>query len=90
MKTAALLREKFFTKNNASMARLEKNRTRIAIEALCEKNLVEFGDVLTFEALPNALNSTLEVIEERALTSKYEFEQVSETLFRVRQKEISI
>lgn len=90
MKTIALLKDKYSSKGNSSSARLDKNRVRIAIEFLCEKYLVEFGDVLTFESLPKALNSTVSVIEERVLTSKYEFEQLSETLFRVRLKEISI
>ena len=79
-----------FKKENVSFERLEKNRIRAAIEKQCEEHLQDFDDVFTFEALPRAIDNTLLVIEEPALTSKYDFEQISATLFRVRLKELDI
>lgn len=90
MKFVNLLVHKMTKKDNASHERLEKSKVRVAIESLCEQYLVNFDDVLTFEALPSALDNTLELIEEQVLTNKYEFEQISDTLFRVRLKEINV
>lgn len=90
MKFFKVLRNKLSKNENINREQLEKSRVRVAIESLCEQYLVNFDDVLTFEVLPRALDNTLELIEEQALTNKYEFEQISETLFRVRLKEINI
>lgn len=90
MKSAKILFSRLFTKDKTSGERLEKNRVRNAIENLCQTYLVDFDDILTFEALPSVLDSTLAVIEEPALTAKYDFAQVSETLFQVRLKDLGI
>ena len=90
MKTFDILKDKFFNKDKGSSERLEKNRVRVAIEGACSEFLTDFNSVLTFEALPNALDGTLAVIEEPSLTAKYDFYQVSETIFQVRLKEINL
>lgn len=90
MKFISLLVSKASKKDSTSHERLEKSKVRVAIESICEQYLVNFNDVLTFEALPSALDNTLELIEEQALTNKYEFEQISDTLFRVRLKEVNV
>lgn len=87
MSTFSLLREKFLSRKKTNAVRLEDNKVRVAIENACREYLLDSGDVLTFEAQPNALDSTLEVIEEPSLTAKYEFYQISETEFQVRMKE---
>ena len=46
--------------------------------------------MLTFEALPNALDNTIAVITEKELNSKYEFIQEDETIFSVRLRELDI
>lgn len=90
MKSIKILFERIFVKDKTSGERLEKNKVRNAIESLCQTYLLDYDDTLTFEALPNALDSTLAVIEEPALTSKYDFVQESETLFKVRLKDLGI
>lgn len=90
MKTLEILKDKFFNKDKATSERLEKNRVRVAIEGACNEYLTDFNSVLTFEALPNALDGTLAVIEEPNLTAKYDFYQVSETIFQVRLREINL
>ena len=90
MKSIKILFERVFVKDKTSGERLEKNKVRNAIESLCQTYLLDYDDTLTFEALPNALDSTLAVIEEPALTSKYDFVQESETLFKVRLKDLGI
>ena len=90
MKTAKILLERLFSKDKTGGALLEKTKVRNAIESMCQVYLVDFDDTLTFEALPEALDSTLAVIEEPSLTSKYDFTQISETLFQVRLKDLNM
>lgn len=90
MKSVKIIFERLFAKDKSSGERLERNRVRNAIENLCQTYLLDFDDTLTFEALPSALDNTLAVIEEPALTAKYDFAQVSETLFQARLKDLGI
>lgn len=85
-----LLTTKFLKKEKKSSTLLEKNKVRSAIENICKEYLVDFDDVLTFEALPNALDNTIAVITEKELNSKYEFIQEDETIFSVRLRELDI
>lgn len=73
-----------------STEKFEINRVRATIEKYCEKYLKDSDDIFTFEALPSALDATIDVVESRSFQEKYEFEQVSETCFRVRQRELDI
>lgn len=91
MKSWTTLKHKFFHKEKRkSVALLEKSKVRSAIESMCKEYLLDYDDVLTFEALPNALDNTLAVITEPALTSKYEFGQLDQTIFCVSLREIDI
>lgn len=76
--------------DNTSTDRLEKNRVRSTLEDMCSKYLTEPESILEFEALPNALPFVISVLEEPVFLEKYEFEQVSETLFQIREKEIQL
>ena len=88
MKSTKIILERLFNKDKSSGEHLEKNRVRNAIEDICKTYLLDFDDVLTFEALPGALDNTLAVIEEPDLVSKYDFVQVSQTLFQARLKDL--
>lgn len=90
MESIPLLMSKFFKKDKKGGTLLEKNKVRSAIENICKEYLVDFDDVLTFEALPNALDNTLAVITEPELNAKYEFYQESETIFCVRLRELDL
>jgi hypothetical protein len=63
---------------------------RKAIEDLCDKYLLDFEDVLTFEALPKAINSTIEIITEKRFRDKYECVQIEPTLFSIMLKEVEL
>lgn len=76
--------------DNTSTDRLEKSRVRSTLEDMCAKYLTEPESILEFEALPNALPFVISVLEEPVFLEKYEFEQVSETLFQIREKEIQL
>lgn len=89
-KSVPLIKAKLFKNTRGTSQRLEKNKVRASIEAMCQEYLKDYNDVLTFEALPNAIDATLEVIEEPALADKYDFFQYSETLFQVKLKEFDL
>lgn len=72
------------------MERLEYSKVRNTIEEYCEKYLVNPNDIFKFEALPNAIDSTIQVLESPQFQEKYEFNQVSETCFIVRLKLLDI
>lgn len=73
-----------------STEKFEINRVRATIEKYCEQYLKDSDDLFTFEALPSALDATLDVVESRSFQEKYEFAQISETCFMVRQRELDI
>lgn len=90
MKVFEVLRDNMSKKDNSSSERLERNKVRATIEAMCEDRLKDSSDIFTFEALPNAINDVISVLEEPVLAEKYEFVQVSETLFKIKLKELDI
>lgn len=76
--------------DNTSQEHLEKNRIRSTLESMCDKMLTDGTSILEFEALPNALPYVVSILEEPMFLEKYEFEQVSESLFKIRPKEINL
>lgn len=77
-------------RDNRPSERLEYSKIMSTIEANCKKYLRESGDVFEFEALPNAIDATLAVLDSEQFTNKYEFNQISETCFLVRLKELDL
>lgn len=77
-------------KDTVSQERLELNRVRATIEDLCEKHLKDSNDIFEFEALPSAIDATLAILETPYFLERYEFQQVTETLFIIRLKELDI
>ncbi len=77
-------------KDEVPLEKLENNRVRTTIEECCNKYLKESGDILTFEALPSAIDATLAVLESTVFMEKYDFQQISESCFEVALKELSI
>lgn len=77
-------------RDDAPLERLEYNRVRATIEEQCARYLRYSDDVFKFEALPNAIDATLACLESPQFLEKYEFNQVSETCFVVRLKELDI
>ena len=90
MKVFDVLKDNLSKKDTSSTERLERNRVRASIESMCEDRLKDSNDILTFEALPSAINDVVCVLEEPVLAEKYEFVQVSETLFKIKLKELDI
>lgn len=91
MRITEILKEKL-KKDNTSSLRLEKNRTRVSIDNMLQEQLTEYGDVFIFEATPQALDSTIAVIDIPPLSLKYEIVQVEGeiSLFEARLKKIAV
>lgn len=77
-------------KDTAPLERLESNRVRATIEGYCEKYLKDSNDILKIEILPCALDAALSALDGQKFLEKYEFEQVSETLFNIRLRELNL
>lgn len=77
-------------RDDTPMERLEYNRVRTAIEEQCSKYLKDTEDVYYFEAMSNAIDATLACLESKNFLEKYEFTQISETVFAVRLRELDI
>ncbi len=77
-------------RDTASKERLEINRVRASIEHLCEEHLHTANEVMTFEALPSALDATLAVLDSEIFTRQYEYAQLKPTIFLVRLKAIDV
>ena len=77
-------------KDDTPTEKLEYNRVRATIEEQCEKYLKDSEDVFKFEALPSAIDATLSCLESKHFLERYEFNQISETCFIVRLRELDI
>lgn len=85
----ALIRA-YRNKDNTPTERLEYNRVRATIEAYCEEYLMDVNQILKFEALPSAIDATLAYLDSKQFNEKYEFQQVSETIFLVKLRVLDI
>ena len=76
--------------DNTSSEHLERNRIRSTIDEMCAKYLGGSDDIIEFEALPSALPYVVSILEEPVFLEKYEFQQVDDTLFQIRERELEI
>ena len=90
MKLFSVLKNTYKPADNVSMEHLSANLIRKSIEECCDEYLKSASDILEFEALPNAINETLEVLSMRSFQEKFEFEQISETCFRIKLRELNL
>lgn len=77
-------------KDNAPTERLEYNQVRSTIEAYCEEYLTDVKQIFKFEALPSAIDATLAYLDSKQFAEKYEFQQVSETIFLIKLRALEI
>lgn len=76
--------------DNTPMERLEYSNVRSTIEDYCDEYLEDAEDILTVEVLPSSLDAALAVLESEEFLEKYEFNQISATLFMVKMKELDL
>ena len=69
---------------------MAKTLVKNTISGLCDEYLLDVGDVLTFEVLPNDLSYAVMVIDEEPLKSKYIINQVDKSMFQASLREIEL
>lgn len=77
-------------KDKTSFERLELNKVKSTIESLCDQYLENPNDILTFEALPSAIEYVVELFTSGVLSEKYEYDQITDTLFRIKLRELEL
>lgn len=78
-----------FGKSNSS-TQLERVKVRNAILKLCEENLQDANDILTFEVMRNSLPFAVAVLNDEVLESQYTVVQIAETLFEARMAVVEV
>ena len=61
-----------------------------AIEKQCDKYLKNNQDIFEFEALPEVLDNAIVVLSDFNFQEKYEFEQISNTVFRIKLRDFNL
>lgn len=77
-------------RDDTPIERLDYSRVKATLEAQCEKYLTNPSDVFRFEALPSAINSVIEILTSSEFSEKYDYGQVTETVFDVRLKSLDL
>lgn len=90
LKVVDALIQTFKKSDNTSTEHLEKNRIRSTLESLCNEKLADGTSILQFEALPSALPYVISILEEPLFLEKYDFEQISETIFQIKPKDMNL
>lgn len=90
MKIFEVIKDNMANKDNSSAERLKRNKIKASLESMCEDRLKDSDDILTFEALPNTLNDVLAILDDEDFVEKYECVQVSESLFKIKMREIDL
>lgn len=90
MKVVNALVDSMKKTDNTSTEHLTKNRIRSSLEETILTKLTDSSMILEFEALPSALPYVISILEEPLFLERFEFQQVSETLFQVRVREIEL
>ena len=80
-----ILKDRYFSfgKSNSSQ-QLERVKVRNALLRLCEENLNDPDDILTFEVMKQSLPFAVAVLNDDVLESQFTIVQISETLFEAR------
>ena len=75
------IKERFSKNNSESKDIMSRQRVKNSVVAVCEKYLVNDGDTFVFEALSNELPYVVSVITDNYIKSRYNINQISDTLF---------
>ena len=78
------------TKDNTSVEHLESNEYRNNLETLCDRYLVDDDTILEFECSEKALPYVVVILEEPNFLKRYEFQQVSDSLFQIRLRSLDL
>ena len=70
--------------------KLETSKVRSTIENLCQEYLKDSDDRLKIEALPEALDATVTILDSPIFLEKYEFNQIDECCFEIKLRELDL
>lgn len=90
MKVWNALASSFIKKDNAPVERFNYNKVGSTIEKYCQEYLTDNDSQFTFEALPDAIDLTLEFLDSTKFQEVYEYAQISPTCFTVKLRELNI
>ena len=86
-----IFKERYGGKRRAeAKERQTTQKVKNFILKMCDRHLVEAGEVLTFEVQDRLLPATILVIAQEPLISKYMITQVNRNLFTARVKELEL
>lgn len=80
-----VIKENYLSRGKSNSSnQLQAVKVRNALLRLCEENLKEPEDVLTFEVMKDSLPFAVAVLDDDVLATQYQIVQISETLFEAR------
>lgn len=74
--------------DDTQQERYEYSKVKAELKDLCDKHLKDSSDILTFEANQGTLGTLLSVLGDSEILEEFEFEQVSDSVFRIKRKEL--
>lgn len=85
------LKEKYTkSHNNETQELISKQRVKSTILSVCDTYLKEANDVVTFEVIGKDIQYVAIVVVEEPLKSKYEINQISDSLFTAKLREFEL
>ena len=90
MKIWNALASALIKKDDAPVERFNYNKISATIEQYCQEYLKDSDSQFIFEALPDAIDLTLEFLDSKKFQEVYEYQQVSQTCFKVKLREFNI
>ena len=90
MKVWNALASSLIKKDNAPVERFNYNKVGSTIEKYCQQYLQDSDSQFIFEALPDALDLTVEFLDSKKFQEVYEYAQINQTCFMVKLREFNI
>lgn len=85
------LKTRYSKQKNSEIAdKMNKQRVKVSILTLCDTYIKDVGEALIFECNKNDLQYVVVAINEDPLQTKYNIQQISETLFHASLVELEI
>lgn len=76
--------------DNAPVEQLEIDKAFNTLDALSQKYLTSDEDILTVEVAPKELQAVIAAVETSRFQERYQYAQVSETLFQIQLKGLDL
>ena len=77
-------------KDNTVKEKIQYSKVKATIESLCKEYLSNPDDILKIEANKQTVDDVIQYLESKTFLEKYEYSQISPTLYLIKLKEISL